>query len=97
MMPLRVLVADDHALFRQGLVSLMKTRPELVEVVGEAGSGREAARMSRVLKPDVVLMDILMPDGDGLSAAKVIRRTVPETQIVMLTSSELDEHLLQAV
>lgn len=97
MFPLRVIVADDHRLFRQGLVSLMKTRRDLVEVIGEASSGREAVSLVRQLQPDVVLMDILMPDGDGLSAAHAIRLEQPEIAVVMLTSSELEEHLLEAV
>jgi two-component system nitrate/nitrite response regulator NarL len=97
MLPLRILVADDHLLFRQGLISLMQTRPDLVKVIGEASSGREAVAMAQDLHPDVALLDIFMPEGDGLQAAKVIRETVPKTAIVILTSSELDEHLYQAV
>lgn len=96
-MPLNVLVADDHRLFRQGLVSLMKTRPELVRVVGEAETGREAVTLTRRLHPDVVLMDIAMPDGDGLQATQTIRQMMPDVAVVMLTASELDEHLYQAV
>lgn len=97
MLPLRILVADDHLLFRQGLISLMQTRPDLVKVVGEASSGREAVSLTQDLRPDVALLDIYMPEGDGLQAAKVIRRTVPETAIVILTSSELEMHLYKAV
>ena len=97
MLPLRILVADDHLLFRQGLISLMRTRPDLVRVVGEASSGQEAVMSVQALRPDVVLLDIFMPEGDGLQAAKIIRETVPETAIVILTSSELDEHLYEAV
>jgi len=97
MLPLRVLVADDHCLFRQGLIGLMRTRKDLVDVVGEAGSGREAVRLTQELQPDVVLMDIQMPDGDGLQAAASIRQTSPTTSVVMLTASELDDHLYAAV
>jgi two-component system nitrate/nitrite response regulator NarL len=97
MLPLKILVADDHLLFRQGLISLMQTRPDLVKVVGEASSGHEAVVMTQNLRPDVALLDIFMPQGDGLQAAKAIRETVPETAIVILTSSELDEHLYEAV
>jgi len=97
MLPLKILVADDHQLFRQGLVSLMQTRPDLVKVVGEASSGREAVALTQDLRPDVVLLDIFMPDGDGLQAAKSIREIAPKTAVVVLTSSELDEHIYEAV
>ena len=97
MLPLRVLVADDHRLFRQGLIGLMKTRRDLVEVVGEAATGSEAVRLAQYLRPDLVLMDITMPGGDGLHAARVIRQTLPDVAVVMLTASELDEHLYEAV
>jgi DNA-binding NarL/FixJ family response regulator len=97
MLPLKVLVVDDHRLFRQGLVSIMKTRPELVEVVGEAAGGKEAIQLAQDLRPDVVLLDIYMPDMDGLQTAKLIRQSMPETAIIMLTSSEDDRHLFEAV
>jgi DNA-binding NarL/FixJ family response regulator len=97
MFPLKVLVADDHRLFRQGLISLMQTRSDLVRVVGEAASGRESLLLARRLRPDVILMDIYMPNGDGLQATRAIRAELPEIAIVMLTSSELDEHLYEAV
>ena len=97
MLPLKVLVVDDHKLFRQGLIGLMNTRPDVVQVIGEAGTGSEAFDLAQRLKPDVVLMDILIPDGDGLQTAALIRHTLPQIAIVMLTSSELDEHLYQAV
>ncbi len=96
-MTIRVLVADDHKLFRQGLISLIKTRGDEVEVVGEAATGREAVRVAEQLRPDVVLMDIYMPQGDGLHATKEIRERFPDIAVVMLTSSEEDEHLYEAV
>ena len=95
--PLSVLIADDHRLFRQGMMSLMKTRPDLVRVVGEASSGREAVSMTRELQPDIVLMDIYMPDGTGLEALRAIMESGADTAVVMLTASELDEHLYEAV
>src|SRR5947209_3427258 len=97
MLPLKVLVADDHRLFRQGLIGLMRTRSDIVIVVGEAATGREAVRLTRDLKPDVVLMDISMPDGDGLEATACIRQNYPGTAVVMLTASEADEDLYRAV
>jgi DNA-binding NarL/FixJ family response regulator len=96
-MTIKVLIADDHKLFRQGLIGLMETREDLVEVVGEAATGREAVQLVDRLCPDVVLMDIYMPDGDGLQALRQIREQYPGVHVVMLTSSESDEHLYQAV
>ncbi len=96
-MPIKVLLADDHTLFRQGMISLMHTREDLVEVVGEAETGEEAVEMTEQLQPDVVLMDIYMPQMDGLQAAKEIRARFPKVAIVMLTSSERDGHLYEAV
>lgn len=97
MLPMKVLVVDDHRLFRQGLISLMNTRPDLVEIVGQAETGREAVRLIGQLRPDLVLMDIFMPDGDGLTATRKIRREYPDVKIVMLTSSEEDAHVHDAV
>jgi DNA-binding NarL/FixJ family response regulator len=96
-MTIRVLVADDHKLFRQGLISLMKTRDDFVEIVGEAETGDDAVKMAEELRPDVILMDIYMPGMDGLLAAKEIRARFPNIAIVMLTSSERDGHLYEAV
>jgi len=107
-LPLRTIVADDHRLFRQGLISLMNTRPDLVTVVGEAEDGAGVVAMCEQRCPDLVLLDILMPqvDGlqaarriqvDGLQAARRIRERCPETAIIMLTASETDEHLEQAL
>jgi DNA-binding NarL/FixJ family response regulator len=96
-MTLRVLIADDHKLFRQGLISLMKTREDFVEIVGEAETGLETIEMCHQLNPDLVLLDIYMPDGNGLDAARAIKNNDPKTSIVMLTSSEIDEHLQEAV
>ncbi len=96
-MTIRVLVADDHKLFRQGLISLIKTHDELVEVIGEAATGAEAIQLAERLRPDIVLMDIYMPDMDGLQATRLIKQKLPDINVVMLTSSEDDNHLYEAV
>lgn len=96
-LPLTVLIADDHRLFRQGLIGLLGTRPDLVQVVGEAATGREAITMTRSLRPALALMDIAMPDGTGLDALQTIRERMPETAVVMLTASDENEHLRRAM
>ncbi len=96
-LPLKVLVADDHRLFRQGLISLMRTRPDLVRVLAEAESGSETIALAEQLHPDVVLLDIYMPEGDGLETAAYLRQNMPSTAIIMLTASEIDEHVYRAV
>lgn len=96
-MTIKILIADDHKLFRQGLMGIMETREDLVEVIGEAATGREAVQLVDRLRPDIVLMDIYMPEMDGLQALKIIRERFPAVNVVMLTSSESDEHLYQAV
>lgn len=97
MMTIRMLIADDHKLFRQGLISLMRTRGDLVEVVAEAETGEEAIQLVERHRPDIILMDIYMPQGDGLQATEQICRRFPGTAVVMLTSSENEEHLFRAM
>jgi two-component system, NarL family, response regulator LiaR len=97
MLPLRVLVADDHHLFRQGLVSLMSMRPDLVAVVGEAANGKEAVLLAKKHRPDIILMDLMMPGMDGFEATRILRHELPESAIIILTSSEQSEHLFEAM
>jgi len=94
-MTTRVLVVDDHSLFRDGVVSLLKAAG--MKVVGEAGDGKAAVQEALRLKPDLVLLDIHMPEGGGLVALKEIRAQLPDTQVVMLTVSEDDDNLVEAV
>jgi DNA-binding NarL/FixJ family response regulator len=92
----RVLVVDDHALFRKGVVGVIM-EAEGFEVVGEAGEGREALAKVKELKPDVVVMDIYMPGMDGLETTRQIKEIVPAAKVVILTISEEDENLFEAV
>src|SRR5215210_1761100 len=84
-MSIRILIADDHAVVRQGLRMFLGRDPEL-EVVGEAADGAAAVRLARELQPDVVLMDLLMPVMDGVAATGEIRRALPDTEVLALTS-----------
>src|SRR6266852_3390319 len=93
---IRVLLADDHEILRQGLKMLLSLQPDM-QVVDQAHTGREAVAMTQQLKPDVVVMDISMPDMDGLEACYLIRNQQPATQVLMLTMHESEEYFLQAL
>jgi DNA-binding NarL/FixJ family response regulator len=93
---IRILVVDDHGLFREGLIALLKAAPE-TEVVGQAGTGREALAQVEELGPDVVLMDIMMPDMNGIEATRRILADHAGTRIVMLTMLEDDDSLFAAM
>jgi DNA-binding NarL/FixJ family response regulator len=95
-MGIRVVIADDHAVVRQGLRMFLSLDAEL-EVVGEAANGQEALRLAHELQPDVVLMDLIMPVMDGITAIGAIRREVPDTEVVALTSVLEDASVIGAV
>lgn len=95
-MSIRVLIVDDHSVVRQGLRMFLGRCPE-IEVVGEASDGSEAVQMARDLKPDVAVMDILMPVMDGLQATAAIRRELPGTEVVTLTSVLDDNTVVGAI
>jgi DNA-binding NarL/FixJ family response regulator len=96
MMPvMRVAIADDHPLFRDGLRSLLELRG--IEVVGEARNGREALEEARREHPDVILMDLSMPELNGLAATRLISAELPEVKVVILTASEDDADLFEAI
>lgn len=92
----RVLIADDQTLFRVGLARLLSEDPR-VEVVGQAGDGLEAVRLARSLQPDVVLMDLKMPELDGIEATRRIVAEQPSVRVLLLTGFEADNHVLQAL
>jgi len=95
-MAIRVLIADDHSLVRQGLRLFLEMDPDL-EVVGEAANGAEAVEHVRAATPDVVLMDLLMPVMDGLTATAAIRAELPETEVLVLTSVLDDSAVVGAI
>jgi DNA-binding NarL/FixJ family response regulator len=96
MNPIRVLLVDDHALFRRGIASIVAAERGF-QVVGEAANGLEALDRARELMPDVILMDIFMPGANGLEATRWIKEALPYVKIVMLTVSEEDQNLFEAI
>lgn len=92
---MRVLLADDHALFRAGIASLL--RASGLEIVGEVGNGLEALEATRGLRPDLILMDITMPECNGLEATRLIKAEHPETRIVIVTVSDDDADVFEAI
>jgi DNA-binding NarL/FixJ family response regulator len=92
---MRVVLADDHPLFREGLASLLRSRD--IEIAGEASNGAEALELARALRPDVVLMDLTMPEVGGLEATRLIKAEMPEVRVVILTVSEADADLFDAI
>jgi len=93
---IRVLIADDHAMVRMGLASLLGTEPD-IEVVGEAENGKTAIQKSIALKPDVIVMDLVMPNMDGTAATTEILKSLPETKILMLTSFGTADGIAHAI
>ncbi len=94
--PIRVILADDHDILRQGLKMLLRLQPE-IEIVGEARTGREAVEQALTLRPQVVVLDISMPDLDGLAACRQIRAQAPTVNVLILTMHESEEYFFQAL
>jgi len=95
MKKVRLLVADDHKIFRQGIKKLLEEEPDL-QVVGESADGRETVKKATELKPDIVLMDIAMANLNGLEATKQIKKVLPEVKVIMLTMHKNEEYVLQS-
>jgi two-component system, NarL family, response regulator NreC len=93
--PIQVLIVDDHAVVRAG-IKLLLVREDGIEPVGEAGSGREAILEARSLKPDVILMDVVMPDGNGLEVIPTLLRERPETKILVLSMQDDPRYVREA-
>ena len=92
----RLVLADDHDLVREGIRAVLEGEPDLA-VVGEASNGREAVEVCRKVRPDLVLMDVRMPEMDGLAATRAIKEELPETSVVMVTMHESPDYLLEAI
>jgi DNA-binding NarL/FixJ family response regulator len=96
MRPIRLLIADDHPVVRDGLRAMLATQPDM-ELVGEAATGTEAVTQARALRPDVVLMDLQMPDLDGPGAIATLREQAPEVRVLVLTTYGTDADITRAV
>jgi DNA-binding NarL/FixJ family response regulator len=93
---IRVLIADDHHVVRRGLVFFLRTQGEIT-IIGEAGNGKEAVELARSLNPDIILMDLSMPEMDGIEATKIIKNEQPDIKILILTSFSDQDHVLPAL
>jgi len=94
--PIRLLIVDDHELVREGLIAMMGVEPDL-NVVGQAANGQEAVELARSLRPDVILLDLAMPQMDGIEATREIKSENPDARILIITSFSEDEKVYQAV
>ena len=95
-MKMKIMIVDDHVLFREGTAAIIRSEPD-IEIVGLAGSVREAFEMARQVRPDIVLMDFGLPDGNGVDATRLILSEHPECKIVYLTVYEEDENLFAGI
>lgn len=95
-MNIRILIADDHHVVRRGLVFFLRTQKGL-EIIGEAANGKEAVELAKSLKPDLILMDLVMPEMDGIQATRIIKKEQPEIKIMMLTSFSDQDHVIPAL
>lgn len=94
-MAIKVIIADDHEVIRTGLATLLAGTE--IEIVGEAATGKDAVRVAEKIRPDIVLLDIRMPDGDGLATLEKLRAKVPESRVVMLSTYDNPTYIARAV
>ena len=94
--PIRILVVDDHPIVRDGLVAILGTQPDF-EIVGEAATGEEAVERARLLHPNLMLVDLEMPDMDGVQVIRRLRETMPHLRVLVFTAFDTDERILSAV
>ena len=94
--PIRILIVDDHAVVRKGLAMVLRLEPDL-EVVGEAANGRNGLEAAKSLNPDIVLVDLVMPEMDGQEMALALRKSDPQIRIMMLTGTEVDDRAFDLV
>jgi two-component system NarL family response regulator len=93
---IRVLVVDDHPTFRQGLISVLRQYPEFM-TVGQAANGEQAVALASDLQPDIVIMDICMPGGDGIAATMALQQKLPQAKVLIVTVSDKDDDLFAAI
>ena len=94
--PIRILVVDDHAVVRKGLIMVLRQEPDF-EVIGEAENGRKGLDAVKILNPDIVLADLVMPEMDGQEMALALRKSNPDIKIMMLTGTEVDDRVIDLV